>query len=84
MVSFLRERIKTTFSAAMCEIRGSWKLVISDVSGIAMSASDDVIILLRPILKCETDLRYGTLVCSEQNSLSRYCQVNLPAIAFVV
>ena len=47
---------------------------------------DDVIIGLpwRPIVKGEFDLHNSTLTCSEQNSLSGYCQVSsrLPAIIF--
>ena len=30
----------------------------------------------RPIVKCEIDLHNSTLACSEQNSLSGYCQVS--------
>ena len=35
-------------------------------------------------MKCEIDLHYGAVACSEKNSLNRLCQVKarLPAMAF--
>ena len=45
---------------------GGWSLVI---------LLDDVGLPLRPVMKSEIDLHYGTLTCLECNSLSGYCQV---------